>query len=137
MSKKKEKEIRTIMRPRSLIKLEELLPEIVCIKAEVEDIQAFIDSFFTPKPPFFLFGLSVKMGEEYYKVKGVDLVLGQKYWAEVSRSFLRFYIRDNEATTNRIIALLKHYRKSHLNVKRVKRVQPLRGEDFLGKQKGE
>lgn len=94
----------------------ENLPNTKCVSIDppILDIEQFIETFFTVEPPFLLFSLKVELRDKYWKVKGVDLVLKNKFVVEISKIFLRFYIHgylgENIGTVKRIIALINHYR---------------------------
>jgi len=71
------------------------LPKVKSIdfKEAIEDLSAFIETVFTPKPPYFLFALTIRLQEDYYKVKGVDLLHNKKYTVEITPHWARAYTK--------------------------------------------
>lgn len=86
-------------------------PIVIELGNEIEDIEQFLERVVSSKNPFRLWGLRVKLEEDYYKVKGIDLHNGDKITLEVSPNWIRLYLPSNACgnTVLRIFVNIQHY----------------------------
>lgn len=86
-------------------------PITIELENEIEDIEQFLENMVSSKNPFRLWGLKVKLEENYYKVKGIDLHNGDKFTLEVSPDWIRLYLPSNACgnTALRIFVNIQHF----------------------------
>lgn len=87
-------------------------PLVIEFDNEIEDVRAFVENVIAAKNPLRLWGAKTKLGDQYWKVKGVDLHNNDKYTMEVSPEWIRLYLGEEACgnTALRIYSnLQRHY----------------------------
>jgi len=67
-------------------------PLVIELDNEIEDVRGFAENIVTSKNPLRLWGAKTRLGEQYWKVKGVDLHNNDKYTMEISPEWIRLYL---------------------------------------------
>ena len=58
----------------------------------IVDMEVFCESIFSCGEPFRLWGVPVRLGKNFYRVRAVDLHIGSPVQFEISREFIRVYL---------------------------------------------
>jgi len=78
---------------------------------KIEDFSLFLHCLFNSKAPFRLWGLKVKIADDYYQVLALDMHTGQPIDFEISSNLIRVYLPE-ETCGNSLLRLyvnLQHY----------------------------
>jgi hypothetical protein len=90
-------------------------PLVIELDNKIEDVREFAENIVTAKNPLRLWGAKTRLGEQYWKVKGVDLHNNDKYTMEISPNWIRLYLGKDACgnTALRIYSnIQRHYDSS-------------------------
>lgn len=89
----------------------------------IADLDGFCDSVFSSGAPFRLWGVPVRVGDDYFRVDAVDLHVGGRMQLEVAPELIRIYLHEGSCGNSalRFYTNLQH----HYNA----RVRTLNGHD--------
>jgi cation transport regulator ChaC len=87
------------------------LPINLLFPTGIKNIEKFLRHVFDCAFPFKLWGVPVKLAEDYYRVKAVDLHVGNSVDFEISREFIRVYLPSGACgnTIARLYTNFQHY----------------------------
>jgi hypothetical protein len=87
-------------------------PLVIELDNEIEDVREFAENIVTAKNPLRLWGAKLRLGEQYWKVKGVDLHNNDKYTMEISPEWIRLYLSE-EACGNTALRIYSNIQRHY------------------------
>jgi len=83
------------------------------------NLDKFISSIFSGAEPFRLWGVPVKLGENFYRVNAVDMHVSHRIIFEISPEYMRVYLPDGSCgnTIARLYCNLQHNYDSRVSLK--------------------
>ncbi|NUC73615.1 hypothetical protein HTZ84_15090 [Haloterrigena sp. SYSU A558-1] len=86
-------------------------PLTINLDREITDFEDFFDTILTSKKPFRLWGVYNKIGDDYYRVSGVDQHTGDEVNLEVSSEWIRVYLPEGSCgnVVLRLYSIIQHY----------------------------
>lgn len=84
----------------------------------VADLEAFCRHVFSARPPFRLWGVPLRLGNDYFRVEAVDLHVGHSLTFELTSKWIRMYLRPMACgnTVVRFYTNLQHHYNSRVRI---------------------
>lgn len=95
------------------------MPINIIFPAPIKNLDLFCESVFSSTKPFRLWGIPIKLNENYVRISGFDLHVGKRISFEITPEFMRLYLPEGSCANSvvRIFTNLQHYYDSLIEAK--------------------